>query len=294
MGKYSVNSHFFNRTGRNNSAFPWFSYSEDIQHAIIESGVTSIGDFAFDGCKNLTSVTIPNSVTSIDEYAFYDCSSLSSIYIPNSVTSIGQCAFDGCSGLTSISIPNGVTYIGDYAFRGCSGLKSILVESGNPNYDSRNNCNAIIETSSNSLIVGCMNTIIPNNVTSIGESAFSGCSGLTSVTIPNNVTTLGESAFAFCGLSSVVIPNSVTFIGNKAFFGSSFGSFDLMDYYVWAEDLPSTDGSPFSVEVENATLHVPAASVEIYKQTYPWSLFGKIVPLTDDDPNPTSMKNNSI
>ena len=288
--------------------FSWFRYKDDIQHVIIESGVTSIGDFAFVFCNNLTSVTIPNSVTSIDEDAFAECSGLTSIYIPNSVTYIGQCAFDGCSGLTSLSIPNDVTYIGDYAFRRCSGLKSILVESGNPNYDSRNNCNAIIETSSNSLIVGCMNTIIPNNVTSIGEYAFDGCSGLTTIYIPNGVTSIGDCAFLGCsgltslsipnsvtsieltfinctGLTYIVIPNSMTFIGVRVFDGCS----SLTDYYIWSDKVPSTDSKSFSgANIENATLHVPAASVEIYKQTYPWSGFGRIVPLTDEDP--TSMK----
>ena len=139
-----------------------------------------------------------------------------------SVTSIGGYAFSGCSGLTSVTIPNSVTSIGDYAFRGCSGLTSVTVDKNNGTYDSRNNCNAIIETSTNKLIVGCNNTIIPNSVTSIGEFAFSDCSGLTSVAIPNSVTSIGESAFARCsGLTSVTIPNSVTSIGSWTFYGCS-------------------------------------------------------------------------
>ena len=184
----------------------------------IPNSVTSIGASAFSGCSGLTSVTIPNSVTSIGTYAFKGCTGLTSVTIPNSVTSIGDIAFFCCSGLTSVTIPSSVTSIGILAFSGCSGLTSIVVDKGNVNYDSRNNCNAIIETATNKLITGCSSTIIPNSVTSIGEYAFDGRTGLTSVTIPNSVTSIGDEAFSGCtGLTSVTIPNSVTSIGDGAF-----------------------------------------------------------------------------
>ena len=136
------------------------------------------------------------------------------------VTSIGNSAFSNCRGLTSITIPNNVTSIGDGAFNWCSSLESIVVASNNKVYDSRNNCNAIIETASNALIAGCKNTIIPNNVTSIGNTAFDGCFDLTSVVIPSGVTSIGDEAFSGCtGLTSINIPNSVKSIGYGAFAG---------------------------------------------------------------------------
>ena len=134
------------------------------------------------------------------------------------VLGINYRAFEGCSGLTSITIPNSVTSIGRSAFYNCSGLTSVKVENENTIYDSRDNCNAIIETSTNQLVVGCKNTIIPNSVTSIGDYAFYGCSGLTSVTIPNSVKTIRDAAFEGCsGLTSITIPNSVIYIGGSVF-----------------------------------------------------------------------------
>ena len=184
----------------------------------IPNSVTTISDYAFTTCTGLTSVTIGNSVTSIGYMAFKACIGLTSVTIPNSVTSVGEDAFADCSGLTSVTIPNSVTSIGNGAFANCSGLTSMVVESGNTKYDSRNNCNAIIETATNTLISGCKNTIIPNSVTSIGEWAFVCCTSLTSVSIPNSVTSIGNGAFNCCtGLTSVTIPNSVTSVGEVAF-----------------------------------------------------------------------------
>ena len=208
------------------------------------------------------------------------------------------CKYGYCSGLTSITIPNSVTSIGNYAFNGCKGLTSIIVESGNTVYDSRNNCNAIIETATNTLIAGCMNTTIPNSVTSIGVYAFCNCSSLASVTIPSNVTSIGESAFSGCtSLTSITIPNSVTSIGSNAFRncssltsitipnsvtsigGYAFGDCSsLTDVYCYAEIVPNTDSKAFyNSNIASTTLHVPAESMEQYKTTKPWSEFGKII-----------------
>ena len=178
---------------------PW---GDKIKNVVIESGVTAIGKEAFSGCTSLVSVTIGDSVTSIGNFAFRYCTSLASVTIPDSVTSIGAGAFEGCAG-----------------------LESLTVDTNNTVYDSRNNCNAIIETASNTLIAGCKNTVIPNDVTTVGEDAFFGCTSLTSVTIPDSVTSIGD--FAFCGctsLASVTIPDSVTSIGFEAFGYLNYGS----------------------------------------------------------------------
>ncbi|MBQ9666795.1 MAG: leucine-rich repeat domain-containing protein, partial [Bacteroidaceae bacterium] len=170
-------------------------------------------------------------------------------------TSIGSGAFLNCNGLTSVTIGNGVTSIGGSAFRDCSGLTSVT---------------------------------IPGSVTSIGWEAFRGCSGLTSVTIPGSVTSIGSGAFLNCnGLTSVTIPNSVTSIDRETFSGCP----ELMDVFCYAEQVPITNSSTFSDSyVEYATLHVPAEAVEAYKNAEPWSEFGTIVALTEEEMKAVGVK----
>ena len=245
-----------------------FGENYNLVSIIIPEGINSIGEHAFTRCNELTSVSIPNSVTSIGDDAFNDCTGLTSITIPNSVTSIGDWAFQNCIGLTSMTIHNSVSSIGYGVFSSCRGLTSIEVETGNINYDSRNNCNAIIETNTNILIAGCKNTIIPNSVTNIESSAFQGCSSLTSVDIPNSVTSIGDYAFQYCSsLTSVTIGNSITRIGTEAFNTCK----QLISVIVETINPPILYSYAFNDNAQNRKIYVPAGSVNAYKTASGWS-----------------------
>ena len=177
---------------------------------------------SYSGSVNIPSSVTYNgvsySVTSIKMFAFGSSSGLTAVSIPNSVTFIENQAFMNCTNLTSITIPDSVSILGWGLFMGCTQLDTIAVSSGNPVFDSRNGCNAIIETATNNLVAGCRSTIIPNTVTKIGVRAFSQCSGLTSISIPNSVTEFDVEAFSSCtGLTTITLPNHVTNIGASAF-----------------------------------------------------------------------------
>ena len=264
-----------------------FNYCLSLASIIFPNSVTSIGYHAFYECKSLTSVTIPGSVEAITE-AFVGCTGLTSISIQNGVRSIGYEAFSGCTGVTSLIIPKSVTHIESYSFIGFSGVVSIIVDSENTVYDSRNNCNAIIEKSSNTLVLGCKYTVIPNSVTSIGQGAFYKCTNLTSITIPNSVTSIGASAFWGCeSLRSVTIPRSVTSIGNSAFYsyvGSGWVENALFDVKV---------ENPNPVDISNGTffglrdimLYVPKGSKAAYQAAAYWKEFKTILEFPDTDVN---------
>ena len=178
---------------------------ELVTDLVIPDGVTSIGNYAFDGCTGLTSITIPDSVTSLGTGVFSYCTGLTSVTIPDSVTSIGGYAFSGCTGLTSITIPDSVTSIEGGTFSDCTGLKNITIP------DSVTSIGAWAFY----CCTGLTSITIPDSVTSIGSYAFYRCTGLTSVTIPDSVTSIGGVAFSYCtGLTSITIPDSVTSIGN--------------------------------------------------------------------------------
>ncbi|MCX6877449.1 MAG: leucine-rich repeat protein [Verrucomicrobia bacterium] len=190
----------------------------------IPAGVTSIGNTVFFWCRGLTSVTIPTSVTSIGNSAFSGCTGLTGITIPAGVTSIGSDAFSGCSGLTSVAIPASVTSIGNSAFGYCSGLISITVAGSNPNFSG---AAGVLFNKPKTVLIQCPAGksgayTIPGGVASIGDYAFSGCNGLTSVTIPTGVTSIGTRAFQECSaLASLAIPAGVTSIAEWALSGCS-------------------------------------------------------------------------
>ena len=199
-----------------------FSGCSGLNSAIIGNSVTCINDSTFCNCISLSNIDIPNSVISIGNQAFVGCDGLTNIDISNYVTSIGRQAFARCSNLSSVAIGSSVSSISNNAFDDCQSLATITVDSGNMTYDSRDNCNALIETESNTLFLGCKCSTIPGTVTSIGDYAFSTCRGLTSITIPNSVTRIGDNAFSWCNnLTHIDIPNSVTSIGNDAFYSCS-------------------------------------------------------------------------
>ena len=200
-------SAFYNCNGLTSITFP--------------SGLTSIGDYAFSYCSGLTTVDLSNctSLKSIGGSAFSYCSGLTAVDLSNctSLTRIGDFAFDSCSSLASITLPSSLTSIGLGALNRCGGLESITVEEGNSVYHSEGNC--MIETDTNTLVFGCNNSTIPSYITSIGDGAFLGCSGLTSITLPSRLTGIGESAFNSCsGLTSITLPEGLTRIEASAFY----------------------------------------------------------------------------
>lgn len=226
---------------------------ENLKSITIPSTVKTIGEYAFMSCSGLDSIFIPSSVTNIERGVFNLCLSLKSItvdsentvydsrnecnaiirtsddmlvfgssgtVIPSEVKGIGDFAFCGRNGITKVSISKNIKYIGMGAFAMCNDVVSMTVDSQNTVYDSREGCNAIIETATNVLVSGCNKSAIPANVTSIGPGAFAGCFDLASMDIPYGVTSIGYSAFELCtGLTSITIPSSVNIIQSEAFFG---------------------------------------------------------------------------
>ncbi|MCL2630621.1 MAG: leucine-rich repeat domain-containing protein [Firmicutes bacterium] len=178
----------------------------------IPDTVTSIGDFAFNGCVGLTSIEIPSGVTSIGNSAFQDCINLVSLELPSGITQIEPYTFDFCESLTSITIPSSVTHIGLSAFYGNTSLTSVIFEENSQLME--------IDALAFYRCVNLKDMAIPSGVTRIGSSTFEYCVSLTNIVIPSSVTNIGWSAFEGCtGLTSIMIPSSVTEIGLWAFAG---------------------------------------------------------------------------
>lgn len=262
------------------------------QNSVIPDTITEIGTTSFRGCSSLQSIVIPNSISKIEGLAFLGCSSLLSIsvdnnnlnydsrnncnaiietisnkliigcqntVIPNTVSTIDNYAFLGCSRLNSIFIPDSVKKIGKQTFSECHNLRTIIVDNNNPTYDSRNNCNAIIKTSCNSLVVGCQSSIIPDTVTEIGELAFCGCSSLLSIVIPSSVKEIGQFSFSDCNsLASIIIPNSVTKLGRFSFQGCS----NLLSVII-PDSVTNIETATFSECSSLQTINIPDSVWEI-------------------------------
>ena len=349
----------FNVTSIRNNAF---SQCEKLKEVVIPNSITSIGEYAFMYCYNLKDCVIPNSVKTLGMRVFYDCRELKSITIPSSVSSIGSnlfygcdnlssvkvdsensvydsrdncnaiietkenkiiagsnntvipssitsikgSAFQGCRGLTSIVIGANITSIGGYAFSNCNNIVSVKVDSGNKAYDSRENCNAIINSATNELIAGCMNTVIPSSVTTIGDAAFYGCSGLLSINIPNSITSIGTDGFDKCSsLTSIIIPDGVKILKYRAFnecanlnYVSIGGSVTAIESEAFSgctslTEIHSKIKTPFSINKNvfynrntedrftSATLYVPTDTKALYEVTPGWMEFKNIVEMGD-------------
>ena len=260
-------------------------------------GATSIGNGAFYRCPNLTNVSISSSVLSIGNSAFYECPKLKYVHLSNSIKTIGNTAFWKCNSLESIFIPNSVTSLGISAFAYCDKLASVRLS---------DNLSVIEKYTFSDCPITSI--IIPNSVTSIEENAFYRCP-LKSLTLSENLISIGENAFLLGRFSTLIIPNSVKTIDRGAFelndylrtvvlgnqcenIGETvFNNNDsLKDFYCYSDVVPNAELTAFNDRTtKNATLHVPAKSLNDYKNTAPWSYFFEIVPLTDDDPIPSEI-----
>jgi hypothetical protein len=365
-----------------------FYLCTNIPSITLPQTITQIGNYAFSNCLLLTSITIPKNVTKIGSFAFNYCYPTTIVVengnthydsrdncnaiietannklikgccnttIPNTVTQIEGYAFVYHACPSSITIPKSAVNIGLFSFYGCYNLSSIVVENGNPIYDSRDNCNAIIETASNNLFQGCVNTTIPNTITSIGDYAFDdvfiydsasivipnsvksignaafrycttlvsvalpegltsigdyafySCFALANITLPNSMTDIGDYAFSRCSsFKSVVIPDGVTSVGNGSFnscsdlefltigsgvqtFGWNVfeGTYALKTVICKIVEVPSVQFYFSGTVFADATLYVPAESIEAYKADYTWGKFGTILPL---DQAPSGVEN---
>ena len=287
-----------------------FSNCSSLISVTIPNSVTSIDRFVFASCNSLTTVNIPNTVTSIGSLAFARCTSLATITIPESVTTIGSRAFDSCSSLTSVTVESdaimstkwasgktissifggqvtkyvigdAVKVIKDYTFYACSNLTSVTIPNGVKSIGSYafHGCSSLTDIT------------IPNSVIDIGYSAFYSCSSLSSIAftpdIPDIGATIGDLAFNSCsGLKSVTIGNGVAIIGPTIGDYAFNNCCELTDVYCFCEYyLPEIIGNDafYNVPFAAATLHVPASSLDLYKTTSPWSEFGTIIALTDED-----------
>lgn len=269
-----------------------FAYCDSIESISLPSTLDSIKDEAFSNCKSLKSIILPEKLSHIGYESFKNCDSLKSVYwnakkcnkcwfgkqveffeFGNNVQVIPSGLFSNMDKLKSIVIPSSVEIIKDIRFYGCCALESVMVESKNKYYDSRDNCNAIIETATNKLIAGIKTTIIPNSVTSIGDYAFTKCCDLEEIDIPNFVTSIGIDAFEECeNLKTITIPSLVTKLGDGAFAYCTSLSMITSN----AITPPVCGKYCFSNVDKSIPLYVPAESIDAYKAADGWKDFTNI------------------
>ena len=193
-----------------------FNSSSNLKNINFPESCTKIGAYAFSGCA-FEALALPTTITEIGDGAFASCTQLTALDI--NVPTIGAEAFSYCSAIQTLKIGKDVASIGDLAFANCGALNSIEVAAENAVYDSRESCNALVNTATNTIITGSSATTVPASVTAIGDFAFSTCQ-ITTLTVPGNVATIGASAFYNCGsLESVVLPAGLTRIEDSTFYG---------------------------------------------------------------------------
>lgn len=235
----------------------------------VPEGVTSIGGQAFGGCSNLTAINFTGTptLTSIGGSAFYNCKKLTTLTLPESLTTIGNDVFNG-AGITSVFIPKNVSDVGAGLSYGCE-IASITVDPDNAKYDSRNDCNAVIETATNKLVAGCLNTVIPDGIVTLGTFAFAQFQGTFSLTIPESVTSFESGAIHMCpGLTTVNIPSGITSMDDVL-----FGGCNCTDVYCYIED-PTTltwgEGGAMAFANAKATkFHVKEGTLADWETAFP-------------------------
>ncbi len=235
-----------------------FDGCKSLKEVVLPSGIKTISHNAFQSCSALVSVMLPDHLTEIGNSAFSGCESLPSLNLPSSVTSIGSAAFSGCRSLIKIVIPAGTTSLGGRLFSGCNSLSTLIVESGNPVYDSRGNCNAVIQSQTNELLMGCKGTVIPDNVLRIGNNAFSNNTSIETIAIPQSVTSIGDMAFSGSSLTTLHIPGSVQEIGSSAFVNCK-----QLSSLTLSEGLERICSNAFLRCQSLTTLHIPGSVSEI-------------------------------
>ena len=272
------------------------------------TGLTEINDYAFYSCSNLKTITFPKTILRIGEAAFFGNGHLQDFELPNGLISIEHAAFGLCRSLMTLYIPKSVTYISSngMAFRDCTGLETIVVDEDNPVYDSRNNCNAIINRETLTLVNGCKNTIVPDGVVKIGGGAFYGQYSIKELVLPASVKIIGDGAYDGCGFEILEIPNTVEKIDFAAFWNCFY-----LTTIILPEKTPelgseiclskslnkviSYNKNPLPIKdnvfdidwygnMTTATLYVPEGCKEKYKETEGWKRFQNIVEMeTSED-----------